>query len=87
MKKQNLFRYSAILEPICEKITNHKFCKLIGWTHDFVDRNFKYPNRSDFYYKCKICGYVFFNHQVTKQDLEKIKNWEKQNEKKDVYNK
>lgn len=68
----NIFKHKWY-KPICEKITNHKYCKLISYTKDFEDRGFKYPNRSDFYYKCKICGYVFFNHHISKEDLEKIK--------------
>lgn len=79
MKKKNIFDYNRLLKPICELLTNHKHCKLISWTDDFYRRNYKYPNRSDFYYKCKICGYVFFNHNVSKENLEKIKQWHKEN--------
>ena len=61
------------LVPICEKLTNHRYNKLVMWTRDFEDRNFKYPNRSDFHYKCKICGLLFFNHNISKEDLERIK--------------
>lgn len=69
------------LKPICEKITNHKHKELIMWTDDFRRRGFKYPNRSDFHYKCKICGYVFFNHKVNEKDLEKIKKYYEEEEK------
>ena len=68
-----IFKTKWWLVPICEKITNHKHRKLIGWDESFVERGCKYPNRSDFYYKCKICGLVFFNHNVSKEDLERIK--------------
>lgn len=59
--------------PICKKLTNHKYNKLVLWSEDFVKRGFKYPNRSEFYYKCKICGYLFWNNHISKDDLEKIK--------------
>ena len=78
---KDIFSYNRILKPICEKLTNHKHKKLIAWTEDFEKRNFKYPNRSDFHYKCKICGYVFFNHKVSKEDIEYIKNYYKGEDK------
>ena len=78
---KDIFNYNRLLKPICEKLTHHKHRKLISWTDDFVKRGFKYPNRSDFYYKCKICGWTFFNHKVSKEDLEYIKKWEKENDK------
>ena len=74
--KKSIFNYNEFLEPICKLLTNHKHCKYIGCTQDFIDRGYKYPNRSDFYYKCKICGYVFFNHKISKEDLEKLKRGE-----------
>lgn len=76
---KNVFGYNQWLEPICKKVTGHKHCKLVGCTRKFIDSGYKYPNRNDFYYKCKICGYVFFNHKVSKEDIEKIKEWEKEN--------
>ena len=77
---KDIFNYNRLLKPICERLTNHKHCRLIAWTDDFAKRDFKYPNRSDFYYKCKICGWTFFNHKVSKEDLEYIKNWHKKKE-------
>lgn len=68
-----LFHVRWWLKPICEKLTNHKHNKLVMWDSDFEERDYKYPNRSAFYYKCNICGYVFFNHHISKEDLEKIK--------------
>lgn len=79
--KKDIFNYNRLLKPICELITNHKYKRLIGCTEDFEKRNFKYPNRSDFYYKCKICGYVFFNHKISKEDLEYIKKYYKKEDK------
>ena len=77
---KDIFNYNRLLKPICERLTHHKHRELISWTDDFVKRGFKYPNRSDFYYKCKICGWTFFNHKVSKEDLEYIKNWHKKKE-------
>ena len=68
-----LFHVRWWLKPICEKLTNHKHNKLVMWDSDFEERGCKYPNRSNFYYKCNICGYLFFNHHISKEDLEKIK--------------
>ena len=68
------------LKPICELITNHKYKRLIAWDKSFSDNNYKYANRHDFYYKCKICAYEFFNHKVSKKDLEYIKEYDR-NEK------
>lgn len=67
------------LVPLCEKITNHKYNKLVFYTQRFVDDGFKYPNRNDFHYKCRICGYLFFNHKISPKNLEKIKKWWKDN--------
>ena len=81
MKKRNkdIFKYNRILKPICEKITNHKHKRLIGWTNSFSERGYKYANRADFHYKCKICGYIFFNHEVNERDLEFIKEYDRKN--------
>ena len=75
--KKELFQTRWWLKPICGLITNHKHRKLIGWGQSFSDGGYKYPNRHDFYYKCKICGYVFFNHKPTKEDLEFIKEFDR----------
>ena len=56
---KDIFSYNKFLKPICEKITNHKHKKLIAWDENFSTGNYKYANRHDFYYKCKICGYIF----------------------------
>ena len=76
---KDIFDYNRLLKPICERLTHHKYRKLTGWDESFSKNNYKYPNRHDFYYKCKICGYVFFNHKPTKEDLEYIKKWDKEN--------
>ena len=81
MKKKNPWDYNRFLKPICECLTNHKYHKLFAWTEGFSKGGYKYPNRHDFYYKCKICGYVFFNHHVNKKDLEFIKEWDKEHAK------
>lgn len=76
MKKKepiDVFNYNHILKPICEKLTHHKHRRLIGWCKEFEDNGYKYPNRYDFWYKCNICGFCFFNHKIIKEDLEKIK--------------
>lgn len=75
MKKKDIFDYNSFLKPICELLTNHRHKEIIFFSDDFRRRGYKYPNRSDFYYKCKICGYVFFNNKINKEDLEKIKQW------------
>ena len=75
MNKKDIFKYNRILKPICEKLTYHKYREIVGCTNNFVDRGYKYPNRSDFYYKCKICGYLYFNNHPTKKEIEKIKKW------------
>lgn len=68
---KDIFSYNRLLKPICDKLTNHKHRKLIGW-----DKSFKVGDRLrdyDFYYKCKICGYVFFNHSPREDELKFIK--------------
>ena len=76
---KDIFKYNKLLKPICEKLTNHKYRELTGWDESFSNNNYKYANRHDFYYKCKICGYCFFNHNPSKKDLEIIKKWDKEN--------
>ncbi len=71
---KDVFKTRTWLVPICKLLTKHKHRELIGCSEDFIERGYKYPNHSDFYYKCKICGWVFFNHNVSEKDLEKIKN-------------
>ena len=75
---KNIFKYNHLLKPICQLITNHKHKKLIGWDSGFSKNDYKYPNRHDFYYKCKICGYVFFNNKKpNEKDMEFIKEYDK----------
>lgn len=76
---KNIFGYNHLLKPICEKLTNHRYRKLTGWEQSFSNGDYKYANRHDFYYKCRICGYFFFNHKPTKKELEYIKKWDKEN--------
>lgn len=78
-KKKDIFDYNALLKPFCKFFTNHKHRRLISWDSSFSEGGYKYANRHDFYYKCKICGYVFFNHHVSKEDLEYIKNYDRNN--------
>jgi len=61
------------LIPICEKLTHHKHCRFVGCDEDFIKGGYKYQNRHDFFYKCKICGDVFFTHKIRQDDLEKLK--------------
>jgi hypothetical protein len=75
-KKKDDFSYNRFLKPICEAFTDHKNCRLIAWDSSFGEGGYKYANRHDFYYKCNICGYVFFNHRVSPEDLEYIKKFE-----------
>ena len=72
---KDIFKYNRLLKPICQKLTDHKHRRLISWSAAFEENGFKYANRYDFYYKCNVCGYVFFNHKVSKEDLEYIKNY------------
>lgn len=76
---KDIFNYNKLLKPICELITNHKHRRVIGWDKSYSDNNYKYANRHDFYYKCKCCGYVFFNHKPTKEEIEYIKKCDKEN--------
>ena len=77
-KKKDIFDYNALLKPFCGFFTHHKHRRLISWDASFSEGGYKYANRHDFYYKCKCCGYVFFNHYVSKEDLEYIKNYDKE---------
>lgn len=77
---RSIFGYNRLLKPICERITNHKYKRLISWQESFSKKGYKNPNRYDFYYKCKVCGYVYFNHSVSEEDLEYIKKWDRANE-------
>lgn len=79
---KNIFSYNRFLKPICGLLTNHRHKKLISWTSSFSTGGYKYMNRNDFYYKCKICGYVFFNHHVSDKDLEYIKRYDNENHNK-----
>ena len=78
-KTDNIWGYNKLLKPICEAFTHHKHRKFIGCTEDYINNGYKYPNRSDFYYKCKTCGWVFFNHHPRPEDIEEIKKWEDNN--------
>lgn len=73
-RNKDIFSYNKCLAGICVMLSNHKHRKLIGWDESFETNNFKRPDQYDFYYKCKICGYVFFNHKPTLQELNFIKN-------------
>ena len=73
MKRKNIFNYNRFLKPICGILTHHKHCTFIGCDNSFITNGYKYPNRYDFYYKCNICGYIFFTHNISKEDLEKLK--------------
>ena len=74
---KSLFEYNRLLKPICEKITGHRHCRLLSCTQSFIDNGYKNPEQNDFYYKCKICGYLFFNHSISDKDIAKIKEWER----------
>ena len=77
-KYRDPFEYNRFLEPICRIITHHRPHRLIAWDESFRKGGCKYPNRHDLYYKCKICGYVFFNHHVSEKDLQYIKEFEEE---------
>lgn len=79
-RKKNPWDYNRFLKPICEVLTNHKHRKLFAWDASFSDGGYKYANRHDFYYKCDICGYVFFNNRVSPEDLEYIKKWDQEHD-------
>lgn len=74
--KKDIFDYNRFLKPMCELITKHKDRKLISWDASFSEGGYKYPNRHDFYYKCNKCGYVFFNHKPSKEDIAYIKQYD-----------
>ena len=79
MKRKNDWDYNRFLKPICEVLTDHRHHKLLAWDASFSDGGYKYANRHDFYYKCKTCGWVFFNHHPRPEDIEEIKKWEDNN--------
>lgn len=76
-RTKNPWDYNSFLKPICGAFTDHRHHKLLAWDASFSDGGYKYANRHDFYYKCKLCGYVFFNNHVSDEDLEYIKEWNK----------
>ena len=78
MSKDPFKHYISWLAPICEKTTHHRFRKFIGCDNSYIRGNYKYANRHDFYYKCKICGYFFFNNRPSVEELEYIKKWDKE---------
>lgn len=45
-------------EKICEFITKHKFRKMYAFNE----------TKTEFYYKCKICGYRFWNNKGSELD-------------------
>lgn len=76
MKKKNkddIFDSIEWLVPICERMTQHRNCVFIGCDEGFIKGGYKYQNRHDFYYKCKLCGLVFFTHKIGDEDLKKLK--------------
>ena len=40
------------IQKLCEKITNHRIRKLYAWNE----------RETEFYYRCKICGFRFWNN-------------------------
>lgn len=81
-KKQDVFNTISWLVPICEKITHHRFKKFVGCDNSYIRGNYKYANRHDFYYKCRICGEVYFNHKINEKDLAELKKWVDENKEK-----
>lgn len=81
-KEKDIFEYNRLLKPICKLFTNHtKKRKLISWDASFnKDSGYKYANRHDFYYKCKYCGWVYFNNKPTEEDIEYIKKYDEEHE-------
>ena len=71
--KKNIFEYNRVLKPICGVLTKHNCRKVIGWNENFLNKYYETIDEADVYYKCKICGYVYFNHTPTKKELEFIK--------------
>jgi hypothetical protein len=74
---KNIFSYNRFISPICKKLTHHKHRRLISWDKSFSNNNYRHPNKHDFYYKCKICGYVFFNNKPSVEELNYIKEYDK----------
>lgn len=73
-----IFHYNRLISKICDLITHHKNRELVSWDKSFSDSGYKYPNRHDFYYKCRTCGYLFFNNTISKEDLNYIKQYDKE---------
>lgn len=75
MKKEdsNIFKYNKVLKPICGLFTKHNRRRILGWS-DNIDYN--NLSKSDYYYKCKVCGYVYFNNNPSKEDIEFIRSYE-----------
>lgn len=78
-RNKDIFNYNRLLKPICDKLTGHSHRRLIGWDDSFSKCGYKHHERHDFYYKCKICGYTYFNNRPKKEDLEYIKEYDKNN--------
>ena len=77
---KDIFSYNRFISSVCKKLTKHKHRKLILWDESFSRNNYRHPNKHDFYYKCKICGYVFFNNKPSVEELEYIKEFDKNKE-------
>lgn len=77
MKKRDIFSYNRVIKPICGLLTNHRYRKLIGWDDSFSKDGYKNVHNHDFYYKCKICGWTYFNHTPRLEELEFIKERDK----------
>lgn len=77
--KYELFEYKRLLKPFCQFFTHHRNRRLVLWSENFEKNGFKNPSQYDFYYTCKICGYVFFNNRISKEDIEYIKSLNKDN--------
>lgn len=75
-RKKTEWDYNSFLKPICGLLTNHRHKRLIAWSAPFSENGYRYANRYDFYYKCKICGWVYFNHSLSKEDLQYIKKFD-----------
>ncbi len=45
-------------EWLCEKITRHRFRGLTRWSVGVKP--------TEYHYKCKVCGFTFWNHKAPK---------------------
>ena len=56
-----------IFQKLCEKLTKHKHRKLWAWCEEIEP--------VEYYYKCRICGYSFWNSNkpTEQQQTEKYK--------------